>query len=382
VSGAGSDLVTDNNSYPNPVSCTGPNAVGADPILFLIVGNPASAAGPSAATTANLTIGLAGGTPAPGRIKFLLADNGAGAKINSSLAPGGPTMQGHPLAAAAAAVGAAFYFNTPGCGTSPATLHGYSSEGGDPTLFDTSGTRLATQQVRNKPDFVAPDGANNTILGADFAQYNPPITLTTSIAGCDDNAAFPNFFGTSAAAPHAAAAAALMLQANPALTNSQIVQALQNTALPMTRRSTTSANGYDFDDGSGFIQVDAAFAALPAAAPTLSVSPTTITAGGSATLTWLAVNSSGCTASGGWSGAQASSGSSSVTPGSAGTVTYTLACSAADVTMSSSTSLTVNAVSSSGSGHGGGALDLTSLLVLGGILIATHRVRARNPSDQ
>lgn len=377
VSGAGSDLVTDNGSYPNPVSCTGPSLVGTDPIQFLLIGNPASATAPSPATTVNLTIGLARSTSPPGRIKFVLADNGAGAKINSSLAPGGPTIQGHPMAATAAAVGAAFYFKTPQCGTSPATLHAYSSAGGDPTLFDTSGARLATPQIRNKPDFVAPDGINNTILGQTFAQSAQQIS--TTLAGCEDNASFPNFFGTSAAAPHAAAAAALMLQANPSLTNTQIIQALQNTALPMTRRATTGASGYDYDDGSGFIQVEAAFAALPANPPAISVSPPTITAGASATLMWTGVNSSGCNASGSWSGAQASSGSTTVAPSTPGTYTYTLACSSAGGTQSSSASLTVNSVDtpSSGGRHGGGALDVTSLLTLGAVLCATRRIRRR-----
>jgi hypothetical protein len=377
VSGAGSDLVTDNNSYPNQVSCTGPSTVGKDPIQFLIVGNPANASGPTPEETLSLTIGLAGGTSAPGRIKFLLADNGAGAKINSSLAPGGPTMQGHPMASTAAAVGAAFYFNTPQCGTTPATLHTYSSEGGDPTLFDTSGARLSTPVVRNKPDFVAPDGVNNTILGETFTQSGKSIN--TTIAGCEDDANFPNFFGTSAAGPHAAAAAALMLQANPALTNTEIIQALQNSALAMTPR-TASASGYDYDDGHGFIQVKAAVASLPADAPAISVSPTTITAGSSATLTWNAINATGCTASGSWSGAQAASGTTSVSPSTAGTYTYTLGCSNSSGTVSSSATLTVNAAGSGGGHGGGGALDPTSLLALGGVLLAIgRRGRAGRP---
>ena len=45
---------------------------------------------------------------------------------------------------------------------SPAQLEAYSSLGGAPTLFDASGTRLAVPIVRQKPDFVGPDGANDT----------------------------------------------------------------------------------------------------------------------------------------------------------------------------------------------------------------------------
>ena len=370
VTGAGSDLVTDNNSYPNAVTCTGGSPLGRDPVQFLILGNPASAAGKTPATNVTVSIGLAGNTTAPGRIKFLLSANGGAATINSQFAAGGPTMQGHPMSASAAAVGAAFYFDTPQCGSSVATLESYSSEGGDPILFDTTGARLATPQVRHKPDFVAPDGINNTILGATLSQ-----PVSTSIAGCQDNASFPNFFGTSAAAPHAAAAAALMLQANSALTNTQIIAALQNGALPMSARAT-SAPGYDYDDGHGFLDVNTAFSQLPAAAPSVSVSPTSITVGGSATLAWTAINTNGCTASGSWSGAQANSGSQSVSPSAAGTATYTLTCMGANGSVSSSAMLTVSSASSGG-GHGGGAIDVATLLSLGLALLASWSVRRR-----
>jgi hypothetical protein len=372
LTGAGADLLTDNNSYPNSVTCSGASSVGKDPVQFLILGNPASASGKTPATTVSLTVGLAGNTIAPGRIKFLLSANGAKATINSAFAPGGPTIQGHSMAAGAASVGAAFYFDTPACGTSPAALETYSSEGGDPILFDTSGNRLTAPQVRQKPDFVAPDGANNTILGATLGQSSE--TVTTNIAGCQDNAAFPNFFGTSAAAPHAAAAAALMLQANPALTNTQIIQAMQTSALPMSARATSAA-GYDFDDGHGFLDVSTAFTQLPAAAPTISVSPTTITVGATATLTWNAINVTGCTASGSWTGSQAASGTQTVTPSATGSDTYTLSCTGSNGAVSSSTTLTVNAA---GSGHsGGGAIDAGTLLALGGgaVLLTVRRLR-------
>jgi hypothetical protein len=104
-----------------------------------------------------------------------------------------------------------------------------------------------------------------------------------------------------------------MLQANPALTNTQIIAALQTSALPMSARAT-SATGYDYDDGHGFLDVNTAFSQLPAAAPSIAVSPTAITVGSSATLTWTAINTSGCTASGSWSGSQANSGTQSVSP--------------------------------------------------------------------
>jgi len=56
---------------------------------------------------------------------------------------------------------------------------------------------------------------------------------------------FLPFYGTSAAAPHAAAIAALVKGANPSLTNAQIKAIMVNTALD------TMAVGVDRDSGYG-----------------------------------------------------------------------------------------------------------------------------------
>jgi hypothetical protein len=367
VSGAtGADVI---ESYTTGASetCTGPNAVGADSYQILIIGNPANATGNSAAETLNIMVGLANGTAAPGLIKVAVEDDGAGSTINA-FQTNSATIQGHPGATGAAAVGAAFYYNTPACGETPATLEGFSSEGGAPILFDVTGTRLTTPVVRQKPDFVAPDGGNDTFLGFTLASGNVTGSdglLNTTIASCQNNPSYPNFFGTSAATPHAASIAALMLQANPAVTPTQIYQALRTSALPM---ATPSPN---FNSGYGFVQADAAFALIPQvvpAAPTLSLSTSSIVAGGSATITWSSANATGCTASGAWSGALATSGTQSETPSAAGTDTYTLTCAnAAGSSTASSVSLTVTAPSSS---HGGGDLDVLTLLGLAGVGVA------------
>ena len=63
---------------------------------------------------------------------------------------------------------------------------------------------------------------------------------------------------------------------------------------------------------------------------TLSVSPTSITAGQSATLMWSSSKATSCTASGAWSGSQATMGSQAVTPTTSGSVTYTLTCTGAN----------------------------------------------------
>jgi hypothetical protein len=356
VTGSGSDKII--NLSGTAVTCTGPNSTGADPVQVLIVSNPANAAAVTAPETISVSIGLADGTTAPGRVKLAVEGGGLQVTFNNNAYVKNPTLQGHPGAAGAAAVGAAAFYQTPGCGTAPAILEPYSSQGGSPILFDTSGTRLATPVIRAKPNFVGPDGGNDTFLGFKISAGQDMST----VAQCANSASYPNFFGTSAASPHAAAIAALMLQANSTLTPAQIYGALQTTALPM---STTAADL----SGSGFIQADAALAALPPGAPTLTLASNSITAGATTTLTWSSINTTGCTASGAWTGSQATSGSATITaPMTTGTVAYTLACTNAIGTASSTANLTVTAPASGGGG--GGAMDEIALLVLGSIGVA------------
>ena len=80
----------------------------------------------------------------------------------------------------------------------------------------------------------------------------------------------PNFFGTSAAAPHAAAVAALMLQANNSLTPTAIKTAMQATAVDILNKTVGSFDGdlvpigvgFDNDSGAGLLDAEAAVAAV------------------------------------------------------------------------------------------------------------------------
>jgi len=79
---------------------------------------------------------------------------------------------------------------------------------------------------------------------------------------------------------------------------------------------------------------------------TISVQPTTVVAGQSATVTWSVTAGSNCTASGAWSGKEPLSGTLTVTPTSAGTDMYTLTCSGGAYSSNSRTAtLTVTAAS-------------------------------------
>jgi len=103
----------------------------------------------------------------------------------------------------------------------------------------------------------------------------------------------------------------------------------------------------------------------PAASVTISVSPTTITVGQSATLTWSSNSGTNCTASGAWSGAQSASGTSNVTPTASGAQTYTLNCTGGAYSSgSASATLTVNSAS---------AFSLTNLVAdaAGGTALST-----------
>jgi subtilisin family serine protease len=373
VTGAGAYSVF--NLDGDQVTCTGPNATGVDSVQILVLGNPANAKGNTASGTVDLVIGLANGTAAPGRIKVVVWDDGAGSTIDS-FATDSPTLQGHPGAAGALAVAAAFFAQTPRCGTSPAVLESFSAEGGEPILFNTSGVRLTTPEYRQKPDLTGPDGINTSFFGFPLSDSN--FTDSSTVSGCQNDATFLNFFGTSAATPHAAAAAALLRQANPALTPSEVYEALEDTAAAMGSSTPNYESGY------GFIDVEAAVAALPAGPPVLKLASSTIDVGSSTTLTWLAVNASSCTASGSWSGTQAASGSETLKPTAAGTYSYTLTCTSAAGSRSSSAKLTVqNATStssapSSPAGGGGGALGGITLLALSGLVFASL-VRRRRP---
>ena len=187
----------------------------------------------------------------PGLIKYALFDFSG--EIMEHVTNSG-TVYGHANARGAEAVGAAAYFNTPAFGVSPPVLNSFSSSGTTPILFDVTGNRLATPDVRAKPEIVAPDGGDTTFFGVDT-----------------DGNGFPNFFGTSAAAPHAAAMAALLLAGKPSLTPLQVYASLENTAIDM------GMSGFDNESGYGLIQADAPLSISAAAITNISTRGSVLT---------------------------------------------------------------------------------------------------------
>lgn len=375
----GNDIIDNGNLQA--ATCSGPSSLGQDPVQIMIIDNPANNPNNSSQETLNIVVGLVNGGTTPGRIKVAVEDDGAGSLI-TKFATNSGTIQGHPSAAGAAAVGAVFFPNTISCGAVTPTLELFSSAGGDPILFDDTGKRLTTPVMRQKPDFVGPDGGNDTFLG--FTIGGTGITDSSTVPQCANNANFPNFFGTSAAAPHVASIAALFLQADPALTPAQIYSYFQQTAAPMGVTPIPASGTFNFAAGYGFVQANLAANMVPPVlppAPTLTLASSSIVTGSSTTLTWSSSNTSdGCTASGSWTGAMASNGTMTVNPTAVGSDTYTLVCAnAAGTSPSTSVTLSVTAAASGGGGGGGGgALGLSALLGLIALCAARGRQLLRS----
>ena len=115
----------------------------------------------------------------------------------------------------------------PGTFNSGTKIERFSSDGPRKIFFNADGTPVAGGSViRQKPDITAADG------------------VSTSVAG------FSPFYGTSAAAPHAAAIAGLVLSGNPGMAPADVRQALTATAVDI------GAPGVDNRTGAGVILAD------------------------------------------------------------------------------------------------------------------------------
>jgi len=164
--------------------------------------------------------------------------------------------KGHVAAARALAVAAVDVrttspFPSPFTGGSNNPVEDFSSDGPRRIFYNADGTPITPGNllstgglVRQKPDIAAADGVVTTFASTDL---NP-------------------FFGTSAAAPHAAAIAALLKSFKPSLNATQIRTALTSTALDI------ETPGVDRDSGSGLVMASEALQFVQVPPPILKVS--------------------------------------------------------------------------------------------------------------
>jgi subtilisin family serine protease len=174
------------------------------------------------------------------RLKFIFLQNGGGVTAteypqSSGGDAVGPAIYGHAGAASAISVAAVPFNNS-------AKIEPYSSRGPVLHLFEpVEGTApadpLGSPQLIAKPDLAATD------CGA--------TTFFSFLSG-----ATWRFCGTSAAAPHAAAAAALLRQAEPLLSVEEVREVLAETAAPVGPFPPEAA-------GAGLLDTFAAIDSLP-----------------------------------------------------------------------------------------------------------------------
>ena len=262
------DPIAPCNDNLEPAVCQFPGIdanEGGDPLEEAVISNSSDSS-----VDVNIGIELFDG-PAPNRMKYVWFDLGAGIFHLDEFVTDSSSNYGHPNAAGAEAVGAAPWYNTAEWGSPlwgaqcrPACLEYFSGAGGTPILFDTKGRRLPFPEVRLKPGVTGPDGGNTSFF---FSRTTDPRV------GGGEPDVYPNFFGTSASAPHVAAIAALMLeqmkkngpghfiQLPAKLVPDFIFTTLRATAGDIKWRAARTIapypiehpNGFDFDSGFGYV---------------------------------------------------------------------------------------------------------------------------------
>ena len=177
---------------------------------------------------------------ATGEARFLHLDTLGGLL---SLGTAG-NITGHPTATNAYAVAAVDIhtaYPNPFTGGRANPVEYFSSDGPRRVFYNADGTPITPGNlsstggaVRQKPDITAADGVSTTVPG------------------------FAPFYGTSAAAPHAAAMAALLKSYNEALTPLQIKNLIDSTSLNI------GPPGVDRDSGAGIMMAYQLLQAAPA----------------------------------------------------------------------------------------------------------------------
>jgi hypothetical protein len=193
--------------------------------------------------------------PGPVPIRYIAfrttSDAGTNGLVFTEYNSGAPTVSGHAMTPEAVTVGAVDYRNA----AAPAA-QAFSS---------FAGTLTNNQMIM--VDIAAPDGGNTTVLSVGQDIFDP----LTEDSDPENQDVLPNFFGTSAAAPHVAAAYALVKSALPFwypegglpvevgvttnLVADQLLELFKTSAIPAGSAETA---------GSGLINAEAALQQIAA----------------------------------------------------------------------------------------------------------------------
>jgi len=198
---------------------------------------------PTANANGNILINRSSGSGV--RLEFFIHDGGerpGWSSLFEHVVRAG-SIWGHPAAPGVFGTGA-IDANDPGKND----VEIFSSQGPSRIFFPA-------QVARNKPEACGIDGVSVTGVGG----FGSP------------------FFGTSAAAPHIAGVAALLLSARPGATAAQLRDVLQRGAVDI------EAAGYDLVAGSGRVDAYQALALLAPRIQGVSISPERVLGGGAVT---------------------------------------------------------------------------------------------------
>ncbi len=195
-------------------------------------------------TTINTNVLITNNTPGsnPARFKYIIF---RGDVIFNEYSTGNSTIVGQANAQGAIAVGAVRYDKAPPY-AGPLQTESFSSLGG--TVIGNA--------VRNKPELVSIDGVNTTVnMGPDYPSGSPD--------------GYSNFFGTSAAAPHAAAIAALIMEGKKKFSGQLTTSPAEIRSILQATATDMYAPGFDFTSGYGLVNADASMRTFAQPRPTL-----------------------------------------------------------------------------------------------------------------